>query len=241
MNLGLYEQAPFRGAAGAEFRPGGLGLTEELAADCGLVPGQDVLDLGCGVGSTVSLLARQWGVSAVGLDSSSRFIGEARMRDPSGTWVVGRAEEIPFPAASFDVVFCECFLSAVDDPAKVVREIRRVLRSGGRLAVSDMYLRNPGCGQSLRGVPSASCLRGAAGRETVESMLERAGFTVLVWRDRSDALKVFMARMVFAYGSAADFWQAVLGADRRGTESIAVARPGYYLLMAESRTGITRA
>jgi arsenite methyltransferase len=236
MKYSLYEQAPFRSAAGAEFRPGGLGLTEELVRECGLQPGERVLDLGCGVGSTASYLAKRWGVSVVGLDSSARFLEEAEARDPGVVWVLGRAHQIPFDEGSFDMVICECFLSTVDDPAHVLREIRRVVRSGGRLAVTDMYLRNPGQASSLSGLPAAACLRGAASREDVMSLLERADFTVRVWRDRSETLKAFAASMVFAYGSEARFWDAVLGEDRGCRESVALARPGYYLLVGEPRT-----
>jgi len=233
MSYSLYEQAPFRQAAGAEFRPGGLALTEELADECGLEPGQRVLDLGCGVGATASYLAGRWGVSAFGLDSSARFIEEAEAHDPGVTWVLGRAQEIPYGEGFFDAVFCECLLSTVDDPVRVLGEIHRVLRADGRLAITDLYLRNPGRGSSLSGLPAATCLRGAAGREAVVSMLELAGFTVRVWRDRSDALKAFMGRMVFAYGSGACFWEAFLGENEDRRASIALARPGYYMLVGE--------
>ena len=248
MKYGLYQQTPFRSAAGAEFRPGGLDLTEELAAECGLMQGQRVLDLGCGVGSTASYLARRWGVSVVGLDSSVGFIEEAESRDPGVTWTLGRAEEIPYGDGSFDAVFCECFLSTLDDPSRVLGEIRRVLRADGRLAVTDMYLRNPGNAPSLIGLPAASCLRRAGCREAVVSTLERADFSVRVWRDRSDALKAFTASMVFAYGSLARFWDAVLGegegeGEGEGAgwvESIALFRPGYYLLVGTPHTSKPR-
>ncbi len=229
----LYEQEHFRAAAGAEFRPGGLDLTGELAAGCDLQPGQRVLDLGCGVGSTASYLARRWGVASVGLDASARFIDEAAVRDPAITWVLGRAEEIPFPDGYFDCVFSECFISTLDHPDLVLQEVRRVLRPSGHLAVTDMYLRNSERPLSLTSVSRAACLRGSAGKRATLSLFEREGFTVRVWQDRSDALKSLTASLIFSYGSAAAFWDAAIDAGSGLRESVIAARPGYYLLIAQ--------
>ena len=132
MDCGLYQQIPFRDAAGEGFRPGGLELTGVLAETCALQPDERVLDLACGAGLTASHLTRAYGVKATGLDASPEFLSEARERDAAVEWVLGSAANLPFEAESFDVVFAECFLSAFADPAPILREIRRVLRPGGR-------------------------------------------------------------------------------------------------------------
>ena len=232
----LYQQTCFRAAAGDEFRPGGLTLTDELAGECGLQGGQRVLDLGCGVGATASFLAERWGVEAVGLDSSAEFVAEARARDPRVTWVHGDAHAVPYPDAHFDAVFCECFLSTLCDATQVLGEVRRLLRPEGCLAVTDMYLRSPETWTPAPGTVGAACLRGAAGRETTVASIEEAGFAVRVWRDRSDRLKGLVASLIFSYGSAAAFWSAATGGDDRLRESVEAARPGYYLLTATPRT-----
>lgn len=236
MNCSLYQQAFFRQAAGAEFRPGGLLITEELAAACGLEVGERVLDLGCGVGSTASYLSGDRGAKVVGLDASSDFIAEAGTRDQGVDWVLGRAQELPFPDGHFDAVFSECFLSTLDDPGEVLREIRRVLRPGGRLALSDMYLREPQEAPSRSLAPACTCLRGAVGRDVTLALVELSGFTVVLWSDRSDALKALTASLIFAYGSVADFWKAAGGETEvpagRGVALQQPPRPGYYLLVA---------
>ncbi len=181
MNCSLYEQPLFRLAGGSEFRPGGMALTDELAAECDLAPGMPVLDVACGVGSTASHLAERWAVVMTALDSSPRFIEEARARDANVAWVLGSAEAIPLPDACVDAVFCECFLSAAGDPDQVLHEARRVLRPGGRLAVSDMYLRRPE-GAVTSDAPNATCLRGARGKEATLSLIARTGFAVRTWR-----------------------------------------------------------
>ncbi len=235
MSCELFNQPRFREAAGSEFRPGGLGLTEELASECGLEPGWRVLDVGCGVGSTPSFLARHYEVATVGLDRSPGFIEEAEARDHSVTWMKAHAAGIPYPDGYFDAVFAECFLSGVDDRPKVLTEVGRVLRPGGRLAVTDMYLRRPEASSSLDSLPPATCLRGAVGKDDMLALLEEAGFAVRVWRDCSEVLRAFTASLVFSYGSAASFWHAVLGPGESLRDRVALARPGYCLLIAEAR------
>jgi arsenite methyltransferase len=279
MDSNLYAQQSFRQAAGCEFRPGGMDLTRELAAACPLRPGDRVLDLGCGVGATASYLSREHQARVTGLDVSPDFLDEARRSDPTVEWVQGRADSLPFPDGSFDVVFAECFLSAFADGYDVLSEARRVLRPGGRLAVSDMYLREPGAaraaeraaaaaaaalatsragaapapsallapaGPAASQALTATCLRGAGGKEETLAALEQAGFYVQLWQDRSDTLKALMASLIMTYGSAAAFWEAACGCAPGGSasspaggcapggiEAMRAGRPGYYLLIAE--------
>lgn len=236
----LYEEARFRAAAGAQLRPGGLKLTQELAGLCGLRPGERVLDVGCGVGSTASFLVKRWGVECVGLDSSAGFVAEASAYDSGVSWVVGRAQSIPYPDRHFDAVFSECFLSTLGDPVQVLREIRRVLRPGGRLAVTDVYLRRPEALSSLPGsLAAGTCLSGAVGEGATRALVEQAGFTVQIWRDRSEALKTLVAALIFAYGSTGAVREALMGSDRELWESVTGAKPGYYLMVAEPRSGPT--
>ncbi len=285
VDTSLYEQTSFRQAAGCEFRPGGMELTHELAAACALEAGERVLDLGCGVGSTACYLSRAFGADVVGLDASPEFLAEARHSDETVHWVLGRADAIPFPDARFDLVFAECFLSAFADPGAILKEVRRVLRPGGLLAVSDMYLREPGEPLPASRAAGAACLIGARGKDETLAVFRRAGFGTRLWKDRSETLKVLMASLIMTYGSAAAFWQAAVNcaagscegaigtgssvgigdataADRAGCSgedggrdgasptresvagdrqdpaswgaAMAAARPGYYLLVAES-------
>lgn len=104
-----------------------------------------VLEVGCGTGAMLRMLARQTGFSGLawGVDQSSHFIAVAnrfaREENLGGCTVfeVGDAHELNFPQASFDVVIAHTLISHVANPAEVLREMARVVRPGGTVAVFD--------------------------------------------------------------------------------------------------------
>src|SRR5262245_53572458 len=105
----------------------------------GDVSGKDVLELGCGAAQWSILLA-QGGARVVGLDNSARQLEHARgLMAAAGVdfpLVHASADEVPLPAASFDVVFCDHGAMTFADPYRTVPEAARLLRSGGRFAFS---------------------------------------------------------------------------------------------------------
>ena len=128
----------------ALFRPWGPVLCD--AARVG--PGQRVLDVACGTGAlTVAAAARVAPGGAVfGLDANPQMLAVARRKHGGIEWHDGRAEALPFADASFDRVLSQFGLMFFDDRIAALREIRRVLRPGGRLvvAVCDALERSPG-------------------------------------------------------------------------------------------------
>jgi SAM-dependent methyltransferase len=112
-----------------------------------LGPGEHVLDVGCG-GGLLLRDALAAGARATGLDHSEEMVRLARERAPGAEVVLGTAHSLPFGDAAFTAVSMSIVFFFLDDPVGVLRECRRVLRAGGRLAV---YTTAP----ELRGTPAA--------------------------------------------------------------------------------------
>ena len=109
----------------------------------GLADGMRALDVGCGTGDDVRAMAAIVGAggAAVGVDVSEALIAEARRRaEADGVTIelhVGDAQALPFADASFDVVRTERVLQHVNDPARMLAEMARVARAGGRIAAAE--------------------------------------------------------------------------------------------------------
>jgi arsenite methyltransferase len=167
-------------------RPGGLELTDRLLAAACLPAGAAVLDVGCGAGATVAHLADRHGLRATGVDASCERVERAASTRPDLVFVGGRAEALPFPAATFTAVLCECVLSTLDDAGAALREMVRVLRPGGLVLLSDVYVAE-GDEASPPGRRAALGRRG-----TVEGLLTAAGLSPELWEDHAEALGSYL-------------------------------------------------
>jgi SAM-dependent methyltransferase len=149
-----------------------------------LRPGEVVLDLGSGGGIDVLLSAKRVapGGRAFGLDMTDEMLELARRNQREAgvenvEFLKGEIEDIPLPDASVDVIISNCVINLSADKAKVLREAFRVLRPGGRFAVSDIVLRGElpdGIRRSLE--MWAGCVAGALQEEEYRSLLAEAGF-----------------------------------------------------------------
>ena len=99
-------------------------------------PGDRVLDVGCGTGD-LSIAARDAGGDVTGIDFAPVMLVRARRKAPGIEWVEGDALALPFEAASFDVVVTGFTVRNLESAPRGLAEMRRVLRTGGRLAVLD--------------------------------------------------------------------------------------------------------
>ena len=110
--------------------------------------GDRVLDVACGTGVLARHLAGRVGAtgSVVGLDANDGMLEVAARRAPEVSWREGRAEELPFEDGTFDAVVSQFGLMFFDDRPRAIREMNRVLRPGGRLAVAvwDSLEHSPG-------------------------------------------------------------------------------------------------
>ncbi len=114
---------------------------DELLARVPLRPGLRVLDVGCGTGALeYRLLLQCPDLEIVGVDVSSGMLAKARAKFPDApnvTFVRARAERLPLPDASFELILSSSALHYFSDPAEALREMRRVGVSGGRVAILD--------------------------------------------------------------------------------------------------------
>ncbi len=223
----LYEQPGWRDVTGELLRPGGLELTRRALKLCALPPGARLLDLGCGTGATIRMLIDEWHLAAFGIDRSAELLRRARANDPQLPFLLATGEHLPIADQSVDAILAECSLSTMRNPDAALAEIRRVLRPGGILAISDLYLRRPEGADALRAL-GESCLSGALPRQRIEELLTAQQFQIQRWEDQSEVLRPLAGRFDLFYGAPAgelDAFDLQL--------AIARARPGYFLLVAK--------
>jgi ubiquinone/menaquinone biosynthesis C-methylase UbiE len=145
--------------------------------------GETVLDLGSGAGADVLISARRVAPSgrAIGLDMTDEMLELARAnaREAGVTnveFVKGYIEEIPLADESVDVVISNCVINLAADKRRVLRETARVLKSGGRFAVSDV-IADPDMDEATRADMRewTGCIAGALTRDEFERALLEAG------------------------------------------------------------------
>ena len=150
----------------------------------GLKPGETVLDLGSGGGMDVLLSARRVGPAgkAYGLDMTDDMLALARENQKkagiaNAEFLKGQIENIPLPANSVDVIISNCVINLSADKDKVLREAFRVLKPGGRLAVSDVVVRGKVPEKIRRSLLLwVGCVAGALQEEDYRSKLAKTGF-----------------------------------------------------------------
>lgn len=122
-----------------------VAVTRRLASKAGNTADQHVLDLGCGLGGTSRLLAKEFGCSATGVDFAAPFVETAEyLSDVTGltskvTFGVGDATDLQVGPDLFDVVWVQHVCQSIPDKAGVFSEIARVLKRGRTLVVHDLY------------------------------------------------------------------------------------------------------
>jgi len=149
-----------------------------------LAAGEVVLDLGSGGGIDVLLSARRVGPTgkAYGLDMTDEMLALARENQRKAgvanvEFLKGEIEAIPLPAQAVDVIISNCVINLSADKDRVLTEAFRVLRPGGRLAVSDVVVRGDVPAEIRRNVELwIGCVAGALEEADYRAKLEKAGF-----------------------------------------------------------------
>lgn len=163
-----------------------------------LRPGEVVLDLGSGGGFDCYIAGPKVGVRGrvIGVDMTAEMVSKARSaldwyREQTGLenveFRLGEIEHLPVADGSVDVVISNCVLNLSPDKAQVWREIARVLRPGGRVAISDLALLRPLPARVVEMVEAlVGCVSGAVVVEEVERMAREAGLVDVVLTSRGE-------------------------------------------------------
>src|SRR5882757_9270272 len=129
-----------------QFHTRGLAATAELAKLAGITADMSVLDVGSGVGGPARFLAATYGCRVAGVDLSEPFVDAARYltgrtgQNGQVSFETASALELPFDDGHFDFVLLQHVAMNISDRAQLYREIRRVLKSGGKFASFDVVL-----------------------------------------------------------------------------------------------------
>jgi SAM-dependent methyltransferase len=186
---------------GDRLHPGGAALTARLIDALAVGPAARVADVACGPGASALQAARQTGGQIVGVDLSPACIERARAAALAAglegrvRFVVGDAERLPLADSSVDGVLCECALCTFPDKAAAARELARVLRPGGRLALSDMTARSDRLPHALRSLEGwIACVSDARPLGEIAALLADAGLEVIVSERQDEALHAMVDR-----------------------------------------------
>lgn len=140
----IYGSGAARFLLGESFHPGGVELTGRLASLLKLTQQSRVLDVASGKGTSALYLADTFGCRVTGIDLSGENIDQARADaltrclDSHAEFQLADAECLPFDADTFDAILCECAFCTFPDKRQAAAEFNRVLKSGGRIGISDL-------------------------------------------------------------------------------------------------------
>lgn len=245
----LYESCVFDQLLGETLRPGGLKLTARLAEVAGISSNYVVLDIACGKGTTAFFLAREYGCHVIGIDLSDKMISSCRSRAKEEavtgrvSFLLGDGENLPFRDSSFDVVISECSFSLLPNKEIAARDIGRVLKSGGKLVMTDIILKGEVSKELRSQISFACCLAGARRAEEYINLFERGGFQSPYMEDYSHELRKLTFQLAITFGSVDNFLGRLSGGpcQRKGAgdsapsilsyqEFLRLGRPGYALV-----------
>jgi arsenite methyltransferase len=247
----LYESEAAHWLLDGEMHPGGERLTRRLAALAGVARGTRVVDVACGAGGSVRLLARELDAEAVGVDLGAALLARARRTaNEAGLgdrvrFVLGDAEALPLPDASFDVALSECSLCVFPDKRLALAEMARVVRPGGVLAIADVTAAPAALPPELRSaVARVACVADARTEEEYTTLLGGAGCEIVAVERREPELialidrvgaRLRVARMLAAPGDQRELARAAVRWAGMARTEVGRGTLGYSLIVA--RTG----
>jgi arsenite methyltransferase len=205
-----YESPLFSGILGDTLHPGGRRVTARLAELAQIGTGSRILDLACGKGITACFLAQRNGCYVAGIDLSAELISLARDKVHSEklsekvALFVGDGECLPYRDLLFDAVISECSFSLLPNKKAAAIEMKRVLKPGRKLVITDVFLRGEISAELRNKASFVSCIAGAKTIEGYVKLFQQVGFRDPYVEDRSEVLKKVAYQALVSFGS----WEA---------------------------------
>ena len=180
----LYESDWAKILLGDSFHPGGLALTRRLGKLLDLHPGQHILDVAAGKGTSAIFLAQQFGCRVTGIDFGTDTVAEANSNaEKAGVTELvqfeqGDAENLHFDDTAFDAIICECAFCVFPNKSAAAHQFARVLRPGGQVGLSDLNRSGELPPELDTLLAWVACIADARPVEDYTSTLQQAGFTI---------------------------------------------------------------
>jgi ubiquinone/menaquinone biosynthesis C-methylase UbiE len=194
-------------AALDEYHPLGRGATLALAELAGVSDGQEVIDVGAGLGGAARVLARYYGAKVTALDATPRFnalnevlTDRSRLEDKIRV-MRGDARRMPISGPTFDVAWTQALWQDIEDKERLIAELRRIIVPGGRLALFEVVA-GP-AGEMHYPLPWADGPEESFPIESGEmrKLLFRAEFTEVVWKQGAEVVAAAKEAVDKEYGA----------------------------------------
>ncbi len=197
-----YSSPAARWLLGDSFHPGGAPLTSRLARALDVAPGELVADVASGPGTSAIRVAQETGCDVLGVDLAAENVVMATEAAAKAglaervSFLEGDAEALPLPDAVADGALCECALCTFPDKAAAARELARVLKPGGRVAISDITAVRDELPPELTSMQAwVACIADARELEEIASLLEDGGLVVERTERHDEALAATLDRI----------------------------------------------
>lgn len=198
----VYASTAARWLLGDTFHPGGARLTARLARALQVGPGQLVVDVASGPGTSALQVARETGCDVIGVDLAADSVAAATFAAATAglsgrvRFVRGDAELLPVADATADGALCECALCTFPDKPMAARELARVLKPGARVAISDITARADELPEQLTSLQAwVACIADARPLHEIASLLQDGGLVVETTERHDDELRAMLDRI----------------------------------------------
>lgn len=193
----FYENDLVRLLLGESLHPGGLALTRQLGERIDLDESDHVLEIASGSGVSGTFLAGTFGCQVTEIDLSAKLVLEAAKQATGSnlrsiSLSVAAAENLPFRDGAFSAIISECSICTFPNKSRALSEAFRVLKSGGRVGISDPVVHGEIAGPLNDLIGQVLCLAGASEPSAYVDMLKANGFENIRMENRVDAIREMM-------------------------------------------------